>query len=191
MSIRIITAPDYFPEEPHYIQALFESGLECLHLRKPSWSIEKYVELLHRIDPLYYKRIICHAEVDFPLRGFHYKMEQIPQKSLGEVSISCHSYSEFLGYASLVDSSFLSPVFDSISKQGYLGNPQLLQVPHPKKRLHKAKLIALGGVQESNIHLLGDFDEVACLGAIWENGHPLKNYQCLKKQLEKHEKRNR
>lgn len=74
--------------------------------------------------------------------------------------------------------AFLSPVFSSISKEGYASKLDF-SIEISKRTNHTTKLIALGGIQFENIHqaIAFGFDDVALLGAIWESNNPLENFK--------------
>ena len=64
---------------------------------------------------------------------------------------------------------FLSPIFDSISKEGYKANFDKLELKEFLAKDRKTKVIALGGLTEENyleVLELG-FDGGAFLGSVW------------------------
>ena len=84
------------------------------------------------------------------------------------------------------DYVFISPVFDSISKQGYkaaidpAGRGQLAQWA----RQHTTtlpRIVALGGVNAACIPALLEhgFDGAALLGAVWESDNPVAAYEAI------------
>ena len=92
--------------------------------------------------------------------------KELQTKSL-TLSSSFHSMENLRQADGIFDYVFLSPVFDSISKPGYVSSC-VLQVEY---KLKTTKVIALGGIQANNISeakKLG-FDGVAALGAIWQD----------------------
>jgi len=82
------------------------------------------------------------------------------------------------------DYIFFGPVFNSISKPGYKSNlPEGFRIV---KNGIKPKVIALGGVEESNLDKVKEmnFDGVAVLGTIWNDpGHAISNFRKLKNYL--------
>ena len=85
---------------------------------------------------------------------------------------------------------FLSPLFDSISKEGYRSRIDIDSAPE-RLRGHAGKIVALGGISPSNIARCrtAGFDGAAALGALWhiENGsidteHTLRNYRMLRRK---------
>jgi thiamine-phosphate pyrophosphorylase len=71
-----------------------------------------------------------------------------------------------------MDYLFLSPVFDSISKENYNSRfPESLLCDLKSKGIINEKVIALGGVNKHNISKVKDygFGGAAVLGALWED----------------------
>ena len=58
MKLIVVTAPTFFVEEDKIITALFEEGLDILHLRKPEIPAMYSERLLTLIPEKYHKRII-------------------------------------------------------------------------------------------------------------------------------------
>ncbi|RXJ45827.1 thiamine phosphate synthase [Gelidibacter gilvus] len=66
--------------ETQILDQLFESGLECYHLRKPYKTAQEYVNFITEIDPKYRNRIVLHhfheLTNNFDLKGIHFEEEQ-------------------------------------------------------------------------------------------------------------------
>ena len=60
MKLIIVTAPTFFVEEDKIITALFEEGLDILHLRKPETPAMYSERLLTLIPEKYHRRIVTH-----------------------------------------------------------------------------------------------------------------------------------
>lgn len=56
MKLIVVTAPTFFVEEDKIITALFEEGLDILHLRKPENSLPMYSERLLTLIPAKYHK---------------------------------------------------------------------------------------------------------------------------------------
>lgn len=104
MKLILLTMPDFFIEEHQILTALFDEGLELLHLRKPD-SESVYLErLLTLIPETYRKRIVLHdhfyLKSEYNLAGIHLNNRNPlpPQNYKGQVSRSCHSAEEVLQY---------------------------------------------------------------------------------------------
>lgn len=176
MKLILITAPNYFVEEDKIITALFEEGLDILHLRKPDTAPMFAERLLTLIPEQYHKRIVVHGHFylkdEYRLKGIHlnHRNPNIPENYKGHLSCSCHSLEEVKEKKRRCDYVFLSPVFDSISKLNYNAS----YTPVELKKAHKAgiidkKVIALGGIDTFNLEEVKDygFGGAAILGALW------------------------
>ena len=75
MKLIIVTAPTFFVEEDKIITALFEEGLDILHLRKPETPAMYSERLLTLIPEKYHRRIVTHEHFylkeEFDLMGIH------------------------------------------------------------------------------------------------------------------------
>lgn len=179
----VITRPHFFPGEGEIIDRLFREGLELLHLRKPGSEASLLYSLLDEIPRTYYPRIILHDHFeivqhpDYHLGGLHLNRRNtcIPEGYEGRISRSCHSIQEVkecLGSKvhPLYEYVFLSPLFPSISKEGYGEgfSPEALREAGQKGEIGE-KVIALGGISPQTIPLLRDipFGGVAVLGSLW------------------------
>ncbi len=187
MKLILITPPKFFIEEDKILTALFEEGLDVLHLRKPETSPLFSERLLTLIPTQYHKRIVTHdhfyLKEEFNLMGIHLNSRNpnIPLNYKGHVSCSCHSLEEVKQKKGYFNYVFMSPIFDSISKKEYLSNFSAEDLKNASKSgLIDKKVIALGGINTENIHTLKKygFGGVAVLGDIWDryDEHDTINY---------------
>ena len=198
----VITHPQYIENEVEQLSLLFKSNLQTLHLRKPNWKKADYEALLKSIAPAHKKKLMLHQyhelALKYNVKGLHLKEEHRHKLSMSEIkalkkdlmkksmllSSSFHATEEIKPYDGLFDFVFFSPVFESISKPGYLPSSEFrLQ----SSELKATKVIALGGIQESNISLTKEmgFDGGAMLGAIWQDPHQaLSRFEAIKKAYE-------
>jgi thiamine-phosphate pyrophosphorylase len=175
----VISSEKDMPGETELVNELFENGMQLFHLRKPHWSTAGQAMFLDKINPRFITNISIHQHHehvnDFGLRYVHFNSKNVnnfsllkKQNSFLKTSFSFHSYAEIEQHHELFDYGFLSPVFDSISKTGYVQqiNPELVI----DKNL-TTKIIGLGGVTKNNIRSLlqRGFYGGAVLGAIWNN----------------------
>ena len=125
MKLIVITTPQFFEGEAAAVTSLFQNGLEILHLRKPGASAEEMEYFLRQLPMEYMPRIVTHEQFQlasvFGLKGIHLngRNPQIPFGYKGHISCSCHSLEEVLKHKSDCSYVFLSPIYDSISKEGY------------------------------------------------------------------------
>ena len=192
-----ITRPDCFSGEASLITRLFSEGLTRLHLRKPDAPRETLESLLRAIPPVFYPRIALHDHFElaeaYALGGVHLngRNPTPPPGWCGRVSRSCHTLEELSRFASL-DYLFLSPIFPSLSKQGYapiLSDSQLKTAT--ELGIITEKVVALGGISEDTLPCLRHwgFGGAAVLGALWGTGgvptweQVRKNFQTLSRIL--------
>lgn len=178
MKLIVITTPTFFIEEDQIITALFEEGLDYLHLRKPNTEPIYSERLLSLIPEQYHKRIVVHDHFylknEFNLMGIHlnHRNPSIPDNYKGHISCSCHSIEEVKRRKGICSYVFMSPVFDSISKSNYnsaYSKDEIIKAA--KSGIIDRKVIALGGINKENLHQVKEygFGGAALLGDIWNN----------------------
>ena len=102
MKLIVVTAPTFFVEEDKIITALFEEGLDILHLRKPETPSMYSERLLTLIPEKYHRRIVTHEHFylkeEFDLMGIHLNSRNPhePHDYSGHVSCTCHSVEEVI-----------------------------------------------------------------------------------------------
>ncbi|MEG1659472.1 MAG: thiamine phosphate synthase, partial [Bacteroides sp.] len=115
MKLIVITSPTFFIEENQIITALFEEGLDILHLRKPETPAMYSERLLSLIPQKYHRRIVTHdhfyLQEEFCLMGIHLNARnpKEPDDYSGHLSCSCHSLEEVKSKKHFYDYVFLSP----------------------------------------------------------------------------------
>lgn len=177
MKLIVITTPNFFPGEAESITALFHAGLDTLHLRKPQASQQELEHLLEQLPQAYYPHIVLHEHFSLAtrlnMRGIHLNARnpQPPQHFQGHISRSCHSLDEVAAYKHQCNYVFLSPVYNSISKQGYHAAYTAAALQEAcQTGIIDQKVIALGGISLDNlteVHTYG-FGGAAFLGDVWQ-----------------------
>ena len=177
--IIVITRPEFFVGEAARIAELLTSGTaDLVHLRKPSSTSDEMELLLRQLPPVLYDRLVLHDHFDlavrYGLRGVHLNRRnpQPPMGWEGSVSISCHSLAELAEcrcqpYAYMS----LSPVFDSISKQGYRAAFTKDQLDEARQQgLIDQRVMALGGMTFNRVKevLQMGFGGAMILGDAWK-----------------------
>lgn len=173
----VITSPGFLQGEADFIDRLFNHGLDRLHLRKPGADIGECRRLLDGISREWLPRIVVHDNFglcrEYGLGGVHLngRNPMAPPNHEGSVSRSCHSLEEISRYKGDCDYLTLSPIFNSISKQGYMAafGPGQLAAARDSG-LIDSRVIALGGVTLENIPRVRElgFGGVAILGDVWQ-----------------------
>lgn len=178
MELIVIAKPNFFKEECHLVNQLFDAGLSIFHLRKPAEDEAAHRKFMDGILPEYHPRIALHhfhvLASDYNIHRIHHP-ESFRKERDNEVwpadkifSTSLHQLEE-LQQIYQYDYSFFGPVFNSLSKPGYQGViPVNFRL---EKQPVKPKIIALGGIGLAEIDQAKkmNFDGVALLGSIWNN----------------------
>ena len=185
----VISSPTPITNEASHINQLFDEGLSVFHLRKPESSSQELVLLLQEINPIHYSKIALHSHhymaKSFGINRLHYteaSRKQLSDSDFFEkeniLSTSVHSIADYENLSNQFEYTFLSPVFDSISKPDYKSQSFDLA----KKT--ETKLIALGGIDETNCIKAFEmgFDGVALLGSIWNSEAKLKTFKAIQSQ---------
>ena len=172
-----LTKPEKLMSECDTLRNLLElGGVDYLHIRKETDDAEYIQKIVNRLPKPYREFMVLHGQQAI---AEHYKLAGLHHKSNSDFLADCtttfqtksfHSIEEIKNCKYPYKYGFLSPVFDSISKEGYKAN---FDYEDLKTFLHSDEkpfpIIALGGVNVANINkckVLG-FDGVAVLGAIW------------------------
>lgn len=180
MELSVISSPTPVSNEAENINRLFEAGLGVFHLRKPDNDLESLIKLISQIESKYHDQIALHQHHEiadqFRIKRLHFtetKRRKTPISEFYEIkergikiSTSIHDIS-VLNELSHFDYTFFSPVFDSISKEGYQSSVSADFVLEKPK--NSPAVIALGGIHQGNIDQVKsmNFDGATVLGAIW------------------------
>jgi thiamine-phosphate pyrophosphorylase len=183
-------------DEIEILTQLFQEGLSYYHLRKPLKNRQEHCIYLDKIAPKYHNRIMlhhCHELLEvYNLKGLHFTEQKRRnlltigkqsfldlQKKGKTISSSFHEIKEVLDCTIAFEYHFLSPVFSSISKQGYQG--RYFNTHQIDKRM-----IGMGGITASNLEetiQLG-FNGIGVLGGVWNTENPVKIFKNIKQQYE-------
>ena len=147
-----------------------------IHIRKPRSSQYEVEQLLCDLPAVLYPRLVLHDHHPlaqrYGLRGVHLNSRNPnpPAGWTGAVSISCHTFQEL---AEVRKQSYaymsLSPIFDSISKQGYKSAFSKDELTAARGILSK-NVFALGGVTFERLRTVQDlgFHGAAIMGGFWK-----------------------
>lgn len=183
MRLIVITPETPVTAEAEAIMTMLDRGVERVHLRHPRLSADDVAAIIEKIDAQYHGRLSLNDFHELTSRygcGIHLNGRNpcAPEGFDGTVSRSCHSVAEATTAAPMTDYRFISPVFNSISKQGYTA----AFTPGELRRAFDDGLLdgdtfALGGVSADTMALLRDtgFSGAAVLGAAWGDGSSLEN----------------
>ena len=178
----VITLPYFFDGEAEQIVQLLHSSVDLIHIRKPESKAEEVEKLIMSIPSEYYPRLVLHDHhelaMKYHLHGVHLngRNPQPPMGWEGSVSKSCHSLEEVKEWKEKCDYVSLSPIFDSISKQGYHAAFSSTEIEEARRvGIIDKKVFALGGVTFNKIDdvLRMGFGGGMILGDAWKNlSHP-------------------
>jgi thiamine-phosphate pyrophosphorylase len=166
-----------------------------LHIRKPFYTKEETRNLIQSIPPAFHSRIVLHQHYEllneFNLKGAHLPEMLRTQNETGRiknvVSTSFHNPGDILASQATFEYAFFSPVFPSISKQGYSPMIAIKKIQSFfRENLVRFPIIALGGITDQTILHVKEigFNGVACIGYIWGNNTPVEQFKKLQKIVE-------
>lgn len=190
MKLILLTPPDFFVEEDKILTALFEEGLDILHLRKPGTEPVYSERLLTLLPQSCLNQIVVHDHFylrdEFNLKGIHLNSRnpEPPSHYKGHISKSFHDLETLKNEKKQFSYSFLSPIFDSISKSDYTAafDMEVLKKVASQGIIDK-KVMALGGITCENMRTIKDlgFGGAVVLGDLWNrfNIHSTLDYKEL------------
>lgn len=180
MRIIIITDTAFSKSEATFIRLLLSEGADRIHVRKPGAAETDVRRLIEALPPELYSRLSLHDHtsmaIEYGLGGVHISARNpaAPKGFSGLVSRSCHSIGEAASHPH-EDYLLLSPIYDSISKQGYRST-------YTDEALRDAarcgilcpRIVALGGIRPEHLPVLHayGFGGAAFLGYIWNDATP-------------------
>jgi thiamine-phosphate pyrophosphorylase len=186
--------PTSYPNEIEALTLLFENGLNFLHLRKPNYLLQNMIDFIGKIPEQFHEKIVIHNHFSllekFELKGIHlsyndrlcYNNSREKSKYFRNIiSTSCHSINELKENESKYQYTFLSPIFDSISKNNYCAkftNNELFAAK--SQGIISQKTIALGGIELDKIELTKKFGfgGIGIFGSLWQ-GNEEKNVEII------------
>lgn len=177
--IIVITMPTFLPGEAERIRQFLERDqVDLIHIRKPNSCSEDMDRLIASLPDTLYHRLVLHDHLQlalkYALRGIHLNRRnpQPPTGWQGSLSTSCHSIAELeVCRRQPYDYMSLSPIFDSISKQGYRAAFSEQEILNARQRgIIDQRVMALGGVtfsKVSEVQRMG-FGGAMILGDAWK-----------------------
>ncbi len=177
--IAVVTLPEGFAGEREALSMLCENDDIVIHLRRdaPRTLARMAREACGCDAELLNKFTLHHAPSLAEHYGFGGTHRRFSERALGchgRLSVSCHSFDEARTVLDegQADYLFLSPLFDSRSKKGYMsaftpGEIEMFMESLPCDE--RRKVIALGGVDARNISLCRKwgFGGAAMIGSVW------------------------
>ena len=171
----VITPEIPFCGETEQIKRVIGSGVFRLHLRHPKADEQTLRHIIEGLTADERKKIVLHDFYnlvdEYNLGGAHLNGRH-PELASVCSSRSCHSLTEVEASTGM-EYCFLSPIFDSISKNGYASNFSDEVLRQAKKDgIINEKVIALGGITVGKVQQVKEygFGGVAILGSAWKDG---------------------
>lgn len=172
----VITLPDFIDGEGEKIVRLLQR-VDLVHIRKPNASEAEVERLINDIPPEYHSRLVLHDHHQlaskYNLYGVHLNGRNPipPDNWKGSVSRSCHSLDEVKEWKQKCNYVSLSPIYNSISKVGYMSAFTKEDIIAAKKDgIIDAQVMALGGVTFEKLDEVREmgFRGAMILGDAWK-----------------------
>lgn len=193
--IIVLTPEQTVPNESEILRQLFETGLERFHIRKYWLKDAEMKAYLAAIDSQYHQRLVLHAHYhlakDYGINRLHFREEDrlagLHMDYINEynLSTSVHDIETFNGLGKEWQYAFLSPMYPSISKQGYGAKHTTLSTLAQRKNTY-SQLIGLGGIDALNFRevISSGANGIALLGCIWQAADPVATYKTIQSAYE-------
>ena len=176
MKLIIMTKSTFFVEEDKILAALFEAGMDSLHLYKPNSEPIYSERLLTLLPEEYYAKVTVHDHFylkdEFHLKGIHMNNEQavLPMGYRGSVGRTCRSIAELKEAKRKSDYVFLKTLFDSQSNPADKATLSVKEMEEAAQQgLIDRHVYAMGGINLDNIGLVRNlgFGGVVVCGDLW------------------------
>ena len=185
MKLILLTSPDFFIEEDKILSALFEEGLDILHLRKPHSEPVFCERLLTLLPEHYHKRIVVHdhfyLKEEFGLMGIHLSHHNPtpPPDYHDMMSRTCYTLDEVSELKPKSKYVILKNVYDSISEPTYVSRFTAEDLALATRQgIIDRHVMAQGGISLENIPQLKQygFGGVVIRGDLWRRFNIHRGY---------------
>lgn len=164
MKLVIMTQPTFFVEEDKILTALFEEGLDNLHLYKPGASPMFSERLLSLLPDIYYSKITVHEHYylknEYGLAGIHIDDEtkEPPKDYRGKISRTCADIADLAVMKKKAENVFLEKTFGSGGNSGQGARYTTEQLEYAARQgLIDKHVYASGGINIESIKAAKDF----------------------------------
>lgn len=193
--IIVLTPEQEQRNEQDVISQLFEAGLKRFHIRKFRLTDTEMKRYLDAVDPVFCGRLVLHTHYhlarDYGISRLHFREadrandRHTAYKNDYTLSTSVHDITAFNGLTETWQYAFLSPMYPSISKQGYGAQHTVLPTLCQRSNKH-GRLIGLGGIDAQNFKevIKNGADGIALLGSIWQATDPVTAYKTIQSAYE-------
>lgn len=174
MKLIIMTQPTFFVEEDKILTALFDRGMDSLHLCKSASSPILSERLLSLIPEEYYSKITVHDHFylkdEYKLAGIHAgdAAMSLPLGYRGRIGRTCRDLTKLKEMKRTASYVMLPGVFGATADEPAMPREQIAAAA--KMGLIDRKVYAFGGVNESNIREAKElgFGAVVVREDLWE-----------------------
>ncbi len=176
MKLAIMTKPTFFVEEDKILEALFDEGLDDLHIYKPGASPVYVERLLSLLPDSTHRRITVHdhyyLKEEFGLAGIHLDSPTAikPSGYKGNFSRSCNDIGLLKESKKKARYVLLHNIFDSLSEPQNKASfsPTELQMASYHGLIDK-HVYAMGGLTADHIRMIRDmgFGGIVICGDLW------------------------
>ena len=176
MKLAIMTKSTFFVEEDKILAALFDEGLDNLHLFKPNTSPMYSERLLTLLPEEYYRKITVHEHFylkqEYDLAGIHLDSPTsiIPEGYKGKFSRTCTDISSLKEMKKKSQYIFLKNIFDCIEFRNEKSSFSINQLENAARQgLIDKKVYALGGINLENLRIAKElgFGGIVICGDLW------------------------
>ena len=196
MKLVIMTKSTFFVEEDKILEALFDEGMDNLHLFKPGSSPMYSERLLSLLPEEYYKKITVHEHYylknEYDLAGIHIDDPKapVPDGYRGKDSRTCTDLADLKEMKKKSRYVFLKNIFDCIEFPEENSTFTLEELAKASDDgLIDRKVYALGGMSLDNMRMARDlgFGGVVICGDLWNRFdiHSNTDYTAIIQHFEK------
>ena len=171
-----MTKSTFFVEEDKILAALFEEGMDTLHLYKPGSSPMYSERLLSLLPANTLDKIIVHEHFylknEYSLAAIHLDnpVGGLPIGYKGRFGLSCNNLSQLKTMKKQANYVILKNIFDCIEFKDEKSNFSLPELEEAaRQRLIDKKVWAMGGMTIDNVKMAKDlgFGGVVVCGDLW------------------------
>ncbi|MBO7051533.1 MAG: thiamine phosphate synthase [Prevotella sp.] len=175
MKLIVMTQPTFFVEEDKILTALFDEGLDTLHINKPNSEPLYEERLLSLLPKSCYDDVVVHQHYylkqEYDLKGIHINDPETPTPDgfRKHVTRSTQNIGDLKEMKKQCDYVMLHSLFDSLHND-YKASLTIEEMQDARKKgLIDKKVYALGGMSLENIQIAKDlgFGGVVICGDLW------------------------
>ncbi|UOQ98580.1 thiamine phosphate synthase [Hymenobacter sp. 5317J-9] len=196
MQLIVISPPHAVAHESTLVSEMLAAGLTRFHVRKPGWGLSEMAAYVAAIPAEFHPRLVLHSHhalvAELGLGGAHLTAaaraaNTRPTLAPGQsLSTSFHTLAEIRQHRRRYNYVFLSPIFDSLSKENYAAAFDLETVAEALRQLRQRpgyapSVVALGGIDAPRLASVrqAGFAGAAVLGAVWQSPDPVAAFRTL------------